>query len=475
MKTKYIVIIIFLIAILGSSSFLGFLMKGAREIRVKAEPESVVFLDPAAPSARVGETLSLTAMINTGANVVPAVELHLTYNPEVFQITSGGFTASSRMNEVYDGPEIDNANGTAYLVVGNVANPIQGTAPLASVDFNVIKPSEQIEEIGFSSQTRAGAWQEGGMNVVVEVRPAAVSISLPQPDSVLYFNPDAIGVSVGEEFDLKTMINTGTNIVPVADLYFDFNPDVFRVISLAAGPDLSTVYEGPVIDNQAGLASIVVGNVENPINGIGEIALLRLAVTADFGGEEKITFGSQSQVAAWYAEDLNVLKSTGEAKVTFVEPSSSVTFMLKLPGIEEARPRPGSVDLTLRQNSIVRYSFEEVAINTGADGVFSGQLTNIVPGVYDVLVKPWAHLRRSLGEVNFPDGEDSKDWTGEEILAGDSWPDNVIDIFDVTILSQNYGSRMPPEGSRADFNLDGQVDIFDLVHISENFSQRGDE
>ncbi|QNN24922.1 hypothetical protein HED60_22455 [Planctomycetales bacterium ZRK34] len=56
-------------------------------------------------------------------------------------------------------------------------------------------------------------------------------------------------------------------------------------------------------------------------------------------------------------------------------------------------------------------------------------------------------------------------------LIGDANTDNIVDIADLTRLSQNYGSADDVSWTQGDFNQDGSIDIADLVLLSQHYGQ----
>lgn len=175
MNLKKILLIIITVLFLASVPLAIFLVKQRQELRMKAAPASTLSFSPASLTAAVGQDFNLNVVIETQTNVVPAVELHLAFNPTVFEASN--LAAGSNFPQIYDGPTIDNTAGTAYIVVGNVQSPIQGTGTVASITFHVIGPSSQVERITFASGTQAGAWQEEGANVLIGTNPASITIT----------------------------------------------------------------------------------------------------------------------------------------------------------------------------------------------------------------------------------------------------------------------------------------------------------
>jgi len=174
MTVKKVLLVIIGILLLISIGFIVYLVKQKQEIRMKAAPVSTLSFEPANLTASVGESFTLEVVIETGTNTVPAVEVHLTFDPAVFEATS--FSGGPDLGSIFDGPVVDNDSGTAFIVVGDVNNPVSGTGTVASITFRVKDLSDEVEKIDFSSQTQAGAWQEEGVNVLVGTNPALVTV-----------------------------------------------------------------------------------------------------------------------------------------------------------------------------------------------------------------------------------------------------------------------------------------------------------
>ncbi|MBN1263777.1 MAG: hypothetical protein JW991_05510 [Candidatus Pacebacteria bacterium] len=175
MKTKKIILIIVVFLFLASVPLAIYLVRQRQEIRMRAAPASTISFSPGSLNVFPGDSFVLDAVLETGANVVPAVELHVSFDPEVFEINS--LSAGSDLATVFDGPTIDNQAGIAFLVVGDVESPIEGIGTVATIGFDVKGPSQGVvEEIVFSSETQAGAWGEEGQNVLVDTSPALVTI-----------------------------------------------------------------------------------------------------------------------------------------------------------------------------------------------------------------------------------------------------------------------------------------------------------
>ena len=56
-----------------------------------------------------------------------------------------------------------------------------------------------------------------------------------------------------------------------------------------------------------------------------------------------------------------------------------------------------------------------------------------------------------------------------QLQAGDVNGDGSIDLFDLIVISRQYGKQRVPDGTPEDVNGDGQIDLIDLVLMSMNY------
>ena len=116
--------------------------------------------------------------------------------------------------------------------------------------------------------------------------------------------------------------------------------------------------------------------------------------------------------------------------------------------------------------------FENIGVNADQNGLYSGRVMNITPDTYDLDIKGWAHLQKKFEGITLVEGENSQDFSGTELLAGDASGDNRISIQDIRIAVLDYIPNIVPN-SPADFNLDGLVNIQDIRLIIINYLQEG--
>jgi len=121
-------------------------------------------------------------------------------------------------------------------------------------------------------------------------------------------------------------------------------------------------------------------------------------------------------------------------------------------------------------------------------------LDGVVPGVYDALIKPKAHLAKLQNNAYFQAGDNNLNFTNPDngptigssvLIAGDidgagnspnSFGDNVINSVDISVLLSQFGSN-DPSGNfiRANFNQDTVVDQADLNILLGNLDKEGDK
>ncbi|PIZ65644.1 hypothetical protein COY14_01950 [Candidatus Roizmanbacteria bacterium CG_4_10_14_0_2_um_filter_36_9] len=90
----------------------------------------------------------------------------------------------------------------------------------------------------------------------------------------------------------------------------------------------------------------------------------------------------------------------------------------------------------------------------------------VIPGTYNC----------KKGEITLQNGEQTLDFLGIYLLAGDLPLQNgLIDAVDIIYVKSNLGSKDPEVVSRADLNLDGIVDSQDYTMIINALSFKYDE
>jgi hypothetical protein len=149
-------------------------------------------------------------------------------------------------------------------------------------------------------------------------------------------------------------------------------------------------------------------------------------------------------------------------------PSASLNFKIKFQGISSQKPNK-VVRAVFSQNNQEKYRLASLGVSSDQTGVYSGTITDIEPGTYDVYLKGWAHLQKKFENVTLNAGENSQDWSAESLRAGDVNNDNYVSGADFGILQSAYFEPGP-----ADLNLDGVVNGADFAIMQPNYFECGD-
>ena len=127
----------------------------------------------------------------------------------------------------------------------------------------------------------------------------------------------------------------------------------------------------------------------------------------------------------------------------------------------------------------VRYPSHAVPIKTyhftpAEDGEYN--ISPLPAGTYDITLKASNSLRTKIKNVTITSGETvaALDF---ELIFGDADGNNVINIFDHSIMNGAFGSKRGDDNwdERADFDGNGVINIFDHSIMNGNFGKVGAE
>jgi len=131
---------------------------------------------------------------------------------------------------------------------------------------------------------------------------------------------------------------------------------------------------------------------------------------------------------------------------------------------------PVHVDFyTAGNNTTPAFSYD---VTTNQNGVFT--INDVPTGTYTIVVKNTHTLQRVKAAQNIVGG--SNNISFGTLLEGDGISNNVINIFDLSLLANCFGKSVGQPGYdfRVDFNNDGTINIFDLSLLSSNFLKTGE-
>ena len=141
----YLLITLIIIAGLGAVMFMGERLKPSNN-------GTILALVPATKTLRVGETFSEGITMNTNADTVSAVELHLSYDPTAIQILN--FIPETPLPVVLV-PET-HVNGTFNVTLGvRPDKPFKGAGIIGTLNLKILASKQS--SLNFTSKTAVAA------------------------------------------------------------------------------------------------------------------------------------------------------------------------------------------------------------------------------------------------------------------------------------------------------------------------------
>jgi len=290
-------------------------------------------------------------------------------------------------------------------------------------------------------------------------------------NNVCFSLPEQLNVQEQDEFDLPFMINTDGRKVIGLDVVVKFDQQYLRLIDIIPRSQQTSLKtylpvadsgdfdKQKVLSEAADSGRISFGAVSfswqdeqnlsptvttSPV----VVALLRFkALDLNEQTSTSINFdfepGSTTDSNMVSEENDDILSQVINLDQLIIEPKSipvdpaEFSLKFKLQSINQKR-MDKTINLVFKKNGQVIKQKADLAVSADEDGVYNSQIISLDPGIYDVYVKPWAHLGRKFARVELIEGKNEKDWTHKEFLAGDVNEDNLINIQDFSLLAQNY-------------------------------------
>lgn len=151
--------------------------------------------------------------------------------------------------------------------------------------------------------------------------------------------------------------------------------------------------------------------------------------------------------------------------------AGNATFSVRFQGISSTGAEK-TVRISFNQGDTTIYSFANIPVNSSLGGTYSGKISGINPGAYDVYVRGEAHLLRKFPNISIVTGQNSLNFASKILLAGDFDGDNKINVNDVGVLSANIKSPpTPADPSNRLFDVDGSgiIDNSDMEIVLSNY------
>lgn len=176
-------------------------------------------------------------------------------------------------------------------------------------------------------------------------------------DSSVYFNPSTLSVDTGSNFTINAMVNPGSHLISVAELYVTYNQAVLQLNSITLGPVFAQSLSGPTIPNNGTAylaAGTAFGSSINAPTTIATFSFSALATTTN----SPISFTPSSIIAGVDEPGVNQLGSRVPASITVVSAGVDVT----------APSKPASLSASAISSSQINLSWAASTDNVGVVG-----------------------------------------------------------------------------------------------------------
>ncbi len=149
-----------------------FLVRQQQELRKEAAPATTISLSPAQTTAKIGDAVTLSVLVDTAENKATAADVRITYDPKKLALSE--FKPGTFLPVVLTSPKVDNGQGVATAVFGaQIGTVPKGKGTLATLVF-------QAKEAGSASVTFSPQTEMTGIdeetNVLIAKNSATVTI-----------------------------------------------------------------------------------------------------------------------------------------------------------------------------------------------------------------------------------------------------------------------------------------------------------
>jgi len=330
------------------------LVKKIQEIREGAAPAPNVVISLETQTLAPGDTFSFTVRSDTGSYLVAGMDIYVTYDTTVFEVTSvvkgSGIPGFDEWRN-----EIDNTAGRiSYTATAHdkATDSVQGSdIELIQISGNV-KPSapEGAYIIGFDTGTLLAdpnnndiyaTLVPGTINVSelititvtpptgtptvspgVTNTPTPTSTSAPTPtlvdsypDTILRIDPEQTTVGLGTTFTMNLMIESGVNQVVGTQVYLSYNPAIVRATNILPGNFFQNAIE-TIKRLDTGLIEYVLHIPPEVSPSRGDAILAQITFEALSEGVTDLTIASNTLVAAINLDGANALKTRYKGTIT---------------------------------------------------------------------------------------------------------------------------------------------------------------
>lgn len=149
---------------------------------------------------------------------------------------------------------------------------------------------------------------------------------------------------------------------------------------------------------------------------------------------------------------------------TFVSPVNSNVFNFKFK-VQNITRSGVTKNVTLTFYKSGNQMVRNLTATSGENGIFSGSISGLDQGDYEVVLKVDSYLANRFTGVNISTSDSTWDWTSSRFKGVDFNHDNILNIVDVGMILAVYNQRSVPvtaSNSMYDVNSDNVINEADI-------------
>jgi len=179
MKKKVIISVFGLLFLVGGLIVGLNLVKQPQDIRKEAAPASSLSIYPSSQIKYPGQSINFTVRLDTGENNVVGVDLKLSFNPSVIQISQVSASSAISNFDTESKNEVDNLTGKIKYIrfTTSASKAINGNFEILNITGNVVDTANSgFSLLSFDSDSIVSGLGEG-QNVLINTVPGRIDIS----------------------------------------------------------------------------------------------------------------------------------------------------------------------------------------------------------------------------------------------------------------------------------------------------------
>ncbi len=178
---KKVIFSIIVALVLGGGIIAGvYLVSKNQDIREKAAPATSLSFNPSTQNLKQGQGLSTSVKMDTGENSVTGIDIEITFNPAVFQISQLSPTSSIAVFTNVITNQIDNTGGKARFSAFTIdkTKAVKGNVSIITISGTVVAGAPVgAYQISFGPLTNIAATLEG-QNVVINKTASTINVAV---------------------------------------------------------------------------------------------------------------------------------------------------------------------------------------------------------------------------------------------------------------------------------------------------------